>query len=150
MVFGDLKKSISLLIFICGVSELTYSQSVQDELKKDLWKSIVPSNKKSDLPMQPTSPDLLEAVPQQEKTANEVLYYYYKSKYKFLSDDLYMSLDYKKTHDISALNATIKGNEFKDIKPSGFVVDISGGGRKHLSEKTKRILREVYGQEPDE
>ncbi|OJU48751.1 MAG: hypothetical protein BGN96_11410 [Bacteroidales bacterium 45-6] len=165
---------ISPLIVMLVVSDTAYSQMVQSELKKDLWKTIKPYGEKKDMPMSFSSP-LLNPVPAlSTPTAHDVMYYYNKMKTNVVLEDFYEQ--YRITHVVDPhlytysgdepltkikagyLETVFMGGHFQQVSPpgntvgsgSGFTIDISGGGRKHVSEKTKKILKEVYDREVEE
>ncbi|MFT4072680.1 MAG: hypothetical protein QM654_12265 [Dysgonamonadaceae bacterium] len=162
-------QNISPLLFILYTSESVFGQSIQHELKKDLWKTIKPYSSKGDNPTNPTvrAPQALDDY----NKLPDVMEYYYKTKSKMTLDDFYD--EYKRTHTVNPNVYTFYGDEpinkvkagyltpelfgghfqmvpakSNYIKPSG--LNLSGGGRKKLSEKTKKILKEVFGQEPEE
>lgn len=167
---------ISPLLVMFVLNEMLYSQSVQSELKKDLWKSIKPYGGKSDVGTSGSSTSLLGPTTTSAPSGatHDVMYYYYKMKTHVVLEDFHEQ--YRRAHQIDPRIYTYNGDEpitkikaryletvfmgghFQEISPSannvvspsGFTIDISGGGRKRVSEKTKKILKEVYGREVEE
>jgi hypothetical protein len=163
--------NLSPLFLLFSVPEMAQAQSLQSELKKDLWKTIQPYGDKKDRPMNPLTgaSNPLRSI---ETKIPDVMNALYKFKSRMSLDDFYE--EYVRTHTVNPQVFTYHGNEslmkvkvgylrsefmggrFQQIPasgnmmPSGIGVDISGGGRKHVSEKTKKILEEVYGREVEE
>jgi hypothetical protein len=166
---------ISPLIVMFVVSDTIYSQMVQSELKKDLWRTIEPYGEKNDMPMNSASMSLLNPTTLTPSTVtHDVMYYYYKIKTNVVLEDFYER--YRRSHTVDPhlytyngdepltkiragyLETVFMGGHFQQVSPpannvgspAGFTIDISGGGRKHVSEKTKKILKEVYDREVEE
>lgn len=166
---------ISPLIVMFSVGDALYSQMVQSELKKDLWKTVKPYGEKNDVPMSSSASSLISPPSSLlPSVGHDVMYYYYKMKTNVVLEDFYEQ--YRRSHKIDPhvytyngdepltkikvgyLETVFMGGRFQQVSPasnnvgspSGFTLDISGGGRKHVSEKTKKILKEVYDREVEE
>jgi hypothetical protein len=147
---------ISPLIVMFAVSDTLYSQMVQSELKKDLWKTVKPYGEKNDMPMNGTSISLPNSTTLPLSTAtHDVMYYYYKMKTNIVLEDFYEQ--YRRAHAIDPhvytyngdepltkikvgyLETVFMGGHFQQVSPpankvgspAGFTIDISGGGRRH-------------------
>lgn len=161
----------TVLLFLLFLTEKASGQIHESELKKDLWKNIKPEdkNRKTDkrvaIPLPDdslfrkanTASDPFNKMPVVESFLNQE----YKKKLTFKATLIDMEKDkLKDSAKIAEFKANIKDLKFahKHPKPlpfidryqtartgSGFTVNISRGGRKKLSKKTKQILRDVYG-----
>ncbi len=164
-------------MFLLSITEIAYSQSVQYELKRDLWKTIKPGSERNKYLLIPKMGTLSPVpIPTQSTAIHDVMYYYYLMKTHIVLEDF--NEIYKRMNRVDPRAYTYNGAEpltkyepgytqteyigghFQQVSPNSnysnthgsatFTIDISGGGRKHLTEKTKKILREVYGQEVDD
>ncbi|OJU54472.1 MAG: hypothetical protein BGN96_13065 [Bacteroidales bacterium 45-6] len=152
-------KYVLATVFLLLFSLAAWAQSMESELKKDLLRSIKTDNDNR----KPTADSLRNSTPRQIAPA-------IKLEQKYHLDDPRNKLSFKdilpenkrlKTADTLSLKFDKKslkmayyyhfttvynGNHFvTGVSQMGFTLNISGGGRKKLSKKTRRILREVYG-----
>ncbi len=158
-----------LYFFIVSANSLTYAQIsiVGDDYKKELWKSINPSNNK---PL--TLPGSVNIKPNKliEKETpldNKYIKSYLNYKYKGLDHLVEITeAKYKlnpnltKYSGIAPLNrlpegstqTVYMGGHFYIVSTAGTLVvptglNLGGGGSKKLSEKSKNILINVFGKE---
>jgi hypothetical protein len=158
-MFQSLFKYMIATIFLLLFTLTALAQSFESELKKDLLKTIKP-----DKESKKATPDSL-----QNRTSRHVnpmitldeKYQLNEPRKKLSFNDINPenkrvtpadTVSFK--FDMKSLNMSYynhfttvyDGNHFVTAPfHAGFILNISGGGRKKLSKKTRRILREVYG-----
>lgn len=165
----DITQRCLTISFLLSCSVFTQAQnsslsvSIKDEMKKDLLKQIKPSSV-SGSSMQQHKYSIGDL---KEETLSE----YIKRKVKSSAGEEFDD-KYKVAESITNINPKVPLNKLPDghvtpefingrwvfvntaktldglVKPSG--IDLSGGGTKKMSEKTKNILKNVLGQEVDE
>lgn len=155
-----------LSIVMVSFSVMVYGQYGGDDYKKELWKTIKPS---STVPLT-LSGSKTSASEQKSLIENKYQKSYYDYLYKSLDHLLEITEpEYRITPGLTTyrgdvplntlpVNATqivFMGGHFHIIPVGGSLVfpsglNLSGGGKKKLSAKSKNILINVYGMEVDE
>ena len=145
-----------------------FSQSINSELKNDLWKTIKPEGKKDSTVIDSIKKLNVEFSNKQIPDISHFLNQYksglsfedadYLQRKRFLVIDPHVytfdisklqEKDYNQVTTTSQFNGLIKNFSQGN---GGFViiVNISGGGQKKLSKKTKQVLIDVYNVPEEE
>jgi len=162
-------KVIMLSIAFFSLHSYTFGQKIifGDDYKNELWKNVKPTGKNSlslpkTLKKDNTKSNLLD-----NKYTNAYSNYKYGNNLEHLLE--ITEFKYKLSPNLTIYNGITPINELPagstqivfmgghfyfvgtggvSVFPSG--IDLTGGGRKKLSEKSKNILRNVFGMEVDE
>ncbi|MFR9166546.1 MAG: hypothetical protein ACLVKO_10150 [Dysgonomonas sp.] len=158
------KLIVSIVISLIGICGYGQNSIIGDDYKKELWKTIKPTNEsKFELPG--------SSLKSSKEIINENKYIRSYHNYKNNLDNLIEItkpkytinpgiFTYKGSTPLNQLprgstQLVFMGGHFYFVPTGGLLVvpsgfDFSGGGRKKLSEKSKSILQNVYGMEIDE
>lgn len=155
-------KYLKIIIFFGCVCTSAFSQSIDSELKKDLWKTIKPEGRRNPMPldsaqeMRRLPPKTMSTIPSVHLRRKDLLP---SEKIKDRSKDTFKidphaytptaeelnKIDANSGMSISQFNGLIVNSSKNNGGGGGLTLGILEKGQAKLSQKTKKILKEVYG-----